>query len=240
MVVVPAGAFTMGSPGNEQDRLKYDGPQHVVTISRAFAAGKTHVTVDQFKAFVAETKYSRSGACDWRSPGFPQEGSHPVVCVSWDDATAYAGWLARKTGKPYRLLSEAEFEYAARGQTSPVSYPRFWFGNDEQDRCRFANGSGLCDGYEYTSPAGHYAPNAFGLYDMAGNAWQWTADCWNETYSGAPADGTAWTISGCFSGRVVRGGSWVDNSGFLRAAARDKSPDVSNDVGFRLARTLSP
>jgi formylglycine-generating enzyme required for sulfatase activity len=144
MVVVPAGSFTMGSLAGENMREKDEGPQHVVTINRSFAVGKLHVIVNQFAAFVKETGYQASTTCDkwlsgdsrdgsWRDPGFAQEGSHPVVCVKWDDANAYAKWLAKQTGKPYRLLSEAEWEYAARGRTSPGAYPPFWFGNDELD-----------------------------------------------------------------------------------------------------------
>jgi formylglycine-generating enzyme required for sulfatase activity len=163
-----------------------------------------------------------------------------VVCVSFDDAMAYAGWLARKTNKAYHLLTEPEWEYAARGQTSPGSYPRYWFGNDDQDRCRFANGPSSCDGYEYTSPAGHYPPNAFGLFDMAGNAWQWTADCWHGNYHGAPVDGSAWTIICDGRGRVFRGGSWSSLPRYLRAAARYWDAGESNSIGFRLARTLTP
>jgi formylglycine-generating enzyme required for sulfatase activity len=169
--------------------------------------------------------------------------------VSWDDAKAYADWMANETGKPYRLLSEAEFEYAARGQTSPGVYPRFWFGDDEKDLCRHGNGydrgagwkkAPCSDGYHYTSPAGHYQPNAFGLYDMLGNAWQWTADCWHDNYTGAPADGSAWTSGDCARGRVLRGGSWGNDPRILRAAARDWSTDTIDTGGFRVARTFVP
>jgi formylglycine-generating enzyme required for sulfatase activity len=247
MVVVPEGKFTMGSSANEPDGMGTEAPQHVVTIRKAFAVGKLHVTVDQYKAFVQETGYERSGECSWRSPGVTQEGSHPVVCVSWDDANAYVNWLTKKTGKLYRLLSEAEFEYAARGRTSPGTYPRFWFGNDENELCRYGNfwrkagqNSACDDGYAHTSPAGHYRPNDFGLYDMAGNAWQWTADCWHDRYEGAPADGSAWITACRGSGRVIRGGSWGTKPVSLRAAARAVVAPVSADIGFRLARTLIP
>jgi formylglycine-generating enzyme required for sulfatase activity len=221
-----------------------------VRIGR-FAVGKTHVTVDQFKAFVEDARYAASTACykwpfarqngSWRDPGFTQEGSHPVICVSFDDAQAYAGWMSRKTGKrPYRLLTEAEFEYTARGQMQPGAYPRFWYGNELQERCRFANGTGQCDGFEYTSPAGHFPPSAFGLYDMAGNAWQWTADCYHGNYSGAPSNGSAWTSGGCSGGRVIRGGSWDGGPRYLRAAARRGYTGTDIGIGFRLARTLTP
>jgi formylglycine-generating enzyme required for sulfatase activity len=182
-----------------------------------------------------------------------------VVCVSWDDANAYAKWLAKKTGRPYRLLSEAEWEYAARGRTSSGVYLRFWFGDDENDLCRYGNGADQkaleyierarakgwtiapCnDGYAFTSPAGHYAPNVFGLYDMFGNAWQWTADCYHDSYSGAPADGSAWIAGTCNGGHVVRGGSWVNVPRYLRAANRTGDTFENNLDGFRLARTLAP
>jgi formylglycine-generating enzyme required for sulfatase activity len=227
----------------------------VVTIRKPFAVGKLHVTVDQYREFVADTGYEKSRSCHWSSPGFAQDGSHPVVCVIWDDAKAYAEWLTKKTGKPYRLLSEAEFEYATRGRTSPGAYPRFSFGDDEKDLCRYGNfydwkaGSWIwsalsapCDdGYANTSPAGHYQPNAFGLYDMVGNAWQWTEDCAHQNYTGAPTDGSAWTSGGCRD-RVLRGGSWSDGAWLLRAATRNSNTVTSsyNSLGFRVARTLTP
>src|SRR6266478_1764595 len=209
MVVVPAGSFMMGSPSGEAGDAD-ESPSHVVAISKPFAVGKLHVTVDQFTAFVTERRYDAGSKCwtleggkaeersgrSWRNPGFTQDGSHPAVCLSWDEANAYAEWLAEKTDKPYRLLTEAEWEYAARGRTMSTGvYPRFWFGNNEKDLCRFGNGADQTardrivgakgwaaapcnDGYVYTSPAGHFEANAFGLHDMFGNAWQWTADCY--------------------------------------------------------------
>lgn len=251
MVVVPAGAFTMGSPAEEKERRADEGPQHVVTIARPFAVGKYHVTRDEFAAFVAETRYQASTTCfkwgggrggSWRDPGFAQDGSHPAVCVSFDDANAYVAWLSKKTGRHYHLLSEAEWEYAARGRTLPGAYPRFFFGDDDRGVCRYANsGTAKCsDGSEFTSPARQYPPNAFGLFDMAGNAWQWTADCYHDSYDGAPADGSAWTGGGCSDGHVVRGGSWSSDSVILRAAYRSRNPDVVYNIGFRVALTLSP
>jgi len=272
MVVVPSGSFTMGSPDGEKDRDSDEGPQRVVTIGRAFAVGKLHVTVDQFAAFVAETHYDAGSKCwtfesgkaeersgrSWRNPGFVQEGSHPAVCVSWYDAKAYTEWLAKKTQRPYRMLTEAEWEYAARGRTEPGTYPRFWFGDSEKGLCRYGNGADQTarvsiegakgwtiapcdDGYAYTSPAGHFEPNAFGLYDMFGNAWQWTADCYHDSYKGAPANGDAWTTGDC-SSRVVRGGGWGHVPGLLRSALRRKvTAGLRNGgIGFRLARTLTP
>jgi formylglycine-generating enzyme required for sulfatase activity len=138
MVVVPAGAFSMGSPANEKGRIDIEIP-HVVSIGQPFAVGRLHVTVDQYAAFVRETGQGGAKTCRWNSTGFAQGGSHPVVCVSFDDARDYVAWLAKRTGQPYRLISEAEWEYAARGRTSPGAYSRFWFGDDEKLLCRCGN-----------------------------------------------------------------------------------------------------
>jgi formylglycine-generating enzyme required for sulfatase activity len=277
MVVVPAGSFTMGSPENEAGHHETESPQHVVTIEEPFAVARLHVTVDQLAAFVQETQYDTGSKCatsdgedgvrSWRNPGFAQDGSHPVVCLNWNDARAYVAWLAQKTGKPYRLLTEAEWEYAARGRTQPGTYPRFWFGsNDEASLCRYGNGrdqKGVAatplssppapcdDGYAYTSPVGRYEPNAFGLFDMFGNAAQVTADCMHDNYTGAPDDGSAW-ISGSFilwlwtapgdcRLHIIRGGAWDAAPSGLRAASRDIAGTVrSSNTGVRVARTLQP
>jgi len=287
MMVVPAGAFTMGSPESEHDRDEDEGPLHQVTFVRPFAVGRFHVTVDQFAAFVAETRYDTGSKCQtfeggenkersgrsWRTPGFTQRGSHPAVCLNWNDAKAYADWLAGKTGKAYRVVTEAEWEYAARARTQPGSYPRYWFGNEETDLCRYGNGADqtakstiagakawtaapCSDGYAYTSPVGSFAANPFGLYDMLGNASEWTADCYHDGYAGAPSDGSAWTPgarvgrmmivvggSGPVCGlRPVRGGSWYNFPKNLRAAVRiwADPDDRVHYVGFRVARTLTP
>jgi formylglycine-generating enzyme required for sulfatase activity len=234
VVVVPAGQFIMGSPQNELARSSDEGPQHPVTITRPFAVGKFHVTVDQFAAFVNETGYRGTSRC---VVDFRQTGSDPAVCVGWDDARAYVRWLAKKTGKGYRLLSEAEWEYAARAGTTM----RYFFGDDDKDMCRYGNAAGKCDGYDYTSPAGRFLPNGFGLYDMLGNAWQWVEDCYHDSYVGAPSDGSAWIGANC-SVYVLRGGSWYYDRRHLRSAFRIKnSADVQNDnYGFRLGRTLAP
>jgi formylglycine-generating enzyme required for sulfatase activity len=251
MVVVPAGSFMMGSPADEKERRDNEGPQHVVTIGRAFAVGKLHVTVDQFAAFVSETKYAASSTCyklaaggtngSWRDPGFAQEGSHPVVCLTWNDAKAYVDWIAKKTGKPYRLLSEAEFEYAARaGTTTP-----FWWGSsitpaqaNYDGNYVYAGGGSKGVSSRGTVPAGSFQPNPWGLYNVHGNAWQWTEDCSHENYNGAPADGSAWTTGNCSPDRVVRGGSWAIGPRSLRAAQRGGFAVGSSGIGFRLARTL--
>jgi formylglycine-generating enzyme required for sulfatase activity len=162
MVVVPAGSFTMGSPASEKERSDDEGPQHAVTIGRPFAVGKTHVTVDQFRVFATERGFSARSGCDWRNPCFKQDGSHPVACVSWDDANAYAQWLAQKTGESYRLLSEAEFEYAARAGTSTP----FWWGSsitpaqaNYDGNYVYAGGGSKGEYRQGTVPADSFKPN---------------------------------------------------------------------------------
>jgi formylglycine-generating enzyme required for sulfatase activity len=268
LVVVPAGSFQMGSPDGEEGRHSdgREGPLHQVTIAEPFAVGVYEVTRGQFAAFVEATGHDAGDSCytwdrewklvegrNWRAPGFAQTDEHPVVCVSWNDAKAYVTWLARKTRADYRLLSEAEWEYAARAGTP---YRRFW-GDDPDDReaCAFANSADLTskdelswspvmncrDGYVYTAPVGTFDANAFGLHDPLGNAWEWVEDCWNASYAEArrPNDGTAWTTGDC-SRRVLRGGSWFDGPGYLRSANRFRvEPDYRGSVvGFRVARTL--
>ena len=275
MVVIPAGEFTMGSPATEAGRGFDEGPQRQVAFVQPFALGRSEVTVAEFRRFAEESGYKteaerdvRAQGCSgfiyadpaagnpgappltsWRSPGLTQAESHPVLCVSWNDARAYAQWMSKRTGKRYRLPSEAEWEYAARAGSVTA---RFW-GEDPVQACRFANvadqsrfqtwGFGqkheCTDGHYFTAPAGGYAPNRFGLYDMLGNAWEWTEDCWNASYAGAPADGSAW-LSGDCAQRVSRGGSWSTVPRFARSATRNKNTADHRDnlTGFRLARTV--
>lgn len=192
----------------------------------------------------------------WRSPGFSQNENHPVLCVSFNDVQAYIAWLNLRTGVTYRLPTEAEWEFAARAGTTS----RFSFGDDLQAReqCAFANGADQSlkekpyakdwtladcnDRYEFTAPVGSFKPNAFGLYDLHGNVWEWNQDCWHASYSGAPPDGSAWLAdnNGDCEKSVVRGGSWVYDPRGLRSALRYWFyTDGTNSVrGFRLARTL--
>ena len=233
MIVVPAGRFTMGSPegqGNDSER-----PAHEVTIAKPFAVAKFTLTFDEWDACAA------GGGCrsDVSDSGWGR-GRRPAINVSWDDAQAYVKWLSRITGKPYRLLSEAEYEYAARAG-SETKYP--WGDDIKLNGKPMANCDGCGSQWDgnQTAPVGSFPANAFGLYDVVCNVWEWTEDCWNETYRGAPVDGSAWTSGDC-SARVVRGGTWHSFPGGLRSANRSgyATGFRYNDLGFRVARTLSP
>ena len=258
MAVVPAGSFTMGSPENEVGRNKNEGPQHHVTIPQPFAVGRHEVTREEFTRFVAATGHSTDDSCwiwengrwksrsnrGWRNPGFTQTKRDPVVCVSWHDAKAYVRWLSSKTGRRYRLLSEAEWEYAARAGTAGPFHFGSTISTDQANyHGNYVYGSGAKGLFrKKTVPVGSYPANAFGLHDMHGNVWEWVEDCWHASYDGAPSDGGAWTSGGNCGRRVLRGGSWVDVPGNLRAAVRvrDSAGDRNSNYGFRVARTLTP
>lgn len=235
MVVVPAGSFTMGSPFNEPGRLLDEGPPREVKIAQAFAMGEFDVTKDEFAAFAKDARYE--AGTDWQNPGFSQTGSHPVVSVSWGDAQAYVAWLSRRTGATYRLLSESEWEYSARAGTA-TAY--FWGAEVGKNHANCFSCGSRWDS-KGTSPAGSFAPNPFGLYDMHGNAWQWVQDCYQDSYKGAPTDGSPIVSVECGQ-RVVRGGSWFFYPRFLRAAVRSRYDPTFriNYLGFRVARTLRP
>jgi formylglycine-generating enzyme required for sulfatase activity len=262
LVVVPAGVFDMGAQYAEggDDEM----PIHRVRIWHNFAIGRYEVTRSEFKAFVSATGYRIDGPCryldleksDWEESDlanygnswFPQNDDHPAVCVNWHDAKAYVAWLTGVTGKLYRLPSEAEWEYAARGGAST----RYHFGTSYGDICIYGNGSDAdfpfkwrnddcVDGYPWgTARAGSYRPNAFGLYDTIGNAKEWLEDCWNDSYDGAPVDGTPWITGQCRS-RVIRGGSWLNDPRYLRSAARLRTYAGYRkyDHGFRVVRSLT-
>jgi formylglycine-generating enzyme required for sulfatase activity len=277
MVVVGTNSFVMGSPAGETGRDEDEGPQRSVNIVRAFALGRYEVTVGEFRRFTAATGYAtdaernaggkpgcyaldavdnkwdwRTGR-SWKSPGWSQDDREPVVCVSWNDAQAYVKWLSEKTGKGYRLPSEAEWEYAARAG-SATSRP---WGEDANQACRYANTADqskspkggvwgtprheCSDGHWYTAKAGSYEANGWGLHDMIGNAWEWVQDCYDEkSYAGkAPNDGSAYEVAGC-SSRALRGGSWYVEPAGARSAFRYGGTAGSRDgnIGFRLARML--
>jgi formylglycine-generating enzyme required for sulfatase activity len=277
MVVVPGGTFRMGSPESEEGRGDQEGPQHVVTIAKPFAVGRTEVTFAEWDTCVA------AGACPIASDSTWGRGDRPVINVSWGDAKEYIAWLSRITGKEYRLLSEAEWEYAARAGNSgrygrlnmllhkePVhteGQQRTQAGGhlDHGQYIPFSEAtSGSQERYSFTDdnekvqldqlawyrsnsdrktqPVGKKAANAFGLYDMHGNVWEWVEDPWHDSYESAPTDGSPWVKDGNASQRVIRGGSWDYTPQSLRAASRIRgtADDRYGIVGFRLARTLSP
>jgi formylglycine-generating enzyme required for sulfatase activity len=258
LVVLAPGVFMMGSTeperrwaieqGSGRGWVDVEKPQHRVAIPKPFAVGKYALTRGQFAAFVEATAHNMSGGCaifdetgdkwehspmaDWRSPGFGwQTDHHPVVGVSWEDAKAYVEWLGRETGQPYRLPSEAEWEYACRAGTTTAYHVGSGITHFDAN---FGNKVGK------TVEVGSYAPNDWGLYDMHGNVWEWVDDCRNDSYKGAPEDGSAWASGDC-SRRVLRGGSWGFDPGDLRSARRGRVlPDLRvNGLGFRVARTLS-
>jgi formylglycine-generating enzyme required for sulfatase activity len=209
MVVIPAGSFEMG--GTAPDEL----PVHRVTL-RSFSMGKTEVTQGQWRALMGSNPSSFSNCGD----------NCPVEKVSWEDAEQFVSTLSAKTGKTYRLPSEAEWEYACR-----AGGRHEYCGSDSADSVGWYSGKA-------TNPVAGKQANAWGLHDMSGNVWEWTEDCWNRNYNNAPTDGIAWTSGDC-SLRVVRGGSWFLNPQFLRSAFRGRNSTAGrgNGSGFRVART---
>jgi formylglycine-generating enzyme required for sulfatase activity len=264
MTRIFSGQIMMGSPADEPGRFGDEGPQHLVEITQQFGLAKYDVTRGQFATYVAETHREPTPGCawaglhasqvvdpkaSWRDPGFPQEDTHPVVCVSFTEAEDYVRWLSTKTGKAYRLPTEAEWEFAAREgrlesgrPPAPIDHEHANYG---ADACCGPLTSGR-DRWLATSPVGSFPVNALGLYDMAGNVWQWVADCYVESYTGAPSDGSARETTPC-EHRVLRGGAWGDIPALLRPATRNWAPPPddpkntnyhSTGVGFRVARAL--
>jgi formylglycine-generating enzyme required for sulfatase activity len=269
MVALPPGQFMMGSSQADIDNglaRANEGPQHKVVIPQPFAVGRFEVTRDQFEAFVDATGYKFSNRCvtfenntpqersdrSFRNPGFTQTGTNPAVCIGWTDAKAYVAWLAQSTGKPYRLLSESEWEYASRAGSTL----RYGFGDDATDLCQYANGAdqsakqaklpsdyaymACSDGYAHTAPVGSFKPNGWSLSDTLGNAWELTEDCYAADYTTMPADGSPREAADCPT-RTARGGSWFSNASSLRPAVRaGANPDQRHDdLGFRVARSLT-
>jgi len=273
MVVIPSGSFMMGSPPGEEDRDSNEGPRFRVSFERGFALSRTEVTVGQFRRFVEATGYvtdaERSGTSRIYLPGSGRiserrgvtweddflgasaDESLPVVHVSWNDADAYAQWLAEQTDRPYRLPTEAEFEYALRagsqrpywwGEGSPDDEVENVTGDRDEftDQRRWTNAfRRYGDGHWGPAPAGTLVANPFGLYDMGGNVMEWVRDCWHDSYVRAPDDGSAWVNPGC-NRRVIRGGSWNSSPQMSRSAFRVSSRESTTDarVGFRVARDL--
>jgi len=239
MVRIPAGHFFMGSIDGEFARKDDESPRHAVRVS-AFAAGRFPVTFSEWDACVDD------GGCGGVRPddGGWGHGRLPVINVGWDDAHAYATWLSRKTGHSYRLLTEAEWEYAARAGTTTPFYTGAcidtrqanYDGNFAFDGC--ATNTGVARGR--TTPVGSFEPNAFGLYDMAGNVYQWVEDRYANDYASAPSDGSAATLGEAGGKRVLRGGSWYGNPHWMRSAYREgyRPEKKDSDIGFRVARAL--
>jgi formylglycine-generating enzyme required for sulfatase activity len=263
MVVIPAGRFTMGSPSSQDPRETEEGPTRVVSVP-SFALGRYEVTRTQFETYVADvgalingcqifngTMAVNDASSSWRSPGFDQSPSEPVVCVNWNDADAFVAWLRMRTKQPYRLASEAEWEYAARARTTTSNY----WGERPSSTCAYANVADeafrrsfpmwnldihpCADGFTFTAPVGQFRPNAFGLYDMLGNASEWTQDCWNDDYTRAPTNGGAWTTGDC-NQRVLRGLAWINRPVVVRSAFRNRDTSSQRDsrYGIRVARAL--
>jgi formylglycine-generating enzyme required for sulfatase activity len=272
MVELPPGAFTMGSPEDEPYRMQTEGPQRRVVIPKRLALGAYEVTVDQFATFVAETGYAVGETCEaidmaaatrhmqnapwhtvaatFRYPGFAVSGSHPAVCMSWHDAKAYSAWLSRRTGRPYRLATEAEWEYAARAGTAAS----FSFGADDTELCQYAKFADLGSPFPWrngcrgtaspygTAPVGSLKPNPWGLFDVHGNAWEWVEDCWKPDLKESPTDGSALLRPGGCEVGVVRGGSFASGFQRVRSAMRSALPAARRQqhVGFRVALSLDP
>ena len=262
MVVLPAGSFLMGSDEGDAD----ERPLHRVAIEKPFAVGKYEITLGQFAAFVRATgrdmgeKPGLFGlpspeACGsprliigtkitWRTPGYDQDNNSPAVCISWNDAKAYTRWLSQETGQPYRLMSEAEWEYAARATTRSD----FHFGamlSPNQANYNSEHSDSLSKGKRNRKKAirvGSFPANGFGVHDMHGNAMEWVDDCWHENYEGAPTNGRAWIASGNCSIRVARGGSWHNPATHLRSAFRNgiEVKKRQTHYGFRVARAVDP
>lgn len=254
LVVVPAGTFMMGSPPTERQREGVREDQVPVTIAKPLAIGAFTVTRREFGAFVAATNYALDAGCyfwtgttweersdrSWYSPGFVQDDRHPVTCVDLKAAKAYAVWLSQTTGKTYRLPSESEREYAARaGTVTP-----FWWGLSITTDLANYNGSPFEGGAtgewrQTTVRVDSFRANPWGLYNVHGNVWDWTDDCWNETNAGNPGDGSVRTTGDC-TWRVARGGAWNYPPTFLRAAFRywNLPHNRSSVQGFRVARVL--
>ena len=229
MVLIPEGRFRMGcvSGRNCDDD---ESPVHEVRVE-AFGLSKYEVTFEEYDRFTEAIGRGRVEDEGWG------RGRRPVINVSWNDAEAYTRWLSARTGNLYRLPSEAEWEYAARAATETA----YSWGNDIGHNRANCRGCGSRWDYEQTAPVGSFNPNAWGLHDMHGNVWEWVQDCWNGSYRGAPADGTAWERGDC-SLRVLRGGSWYVNPRDLRSASRGRNTTSlrDDDVGFRVARTVTP
>lgn len=268
MRILPSGEFVMGSPAREAGRFGDEGPQHRVHLDAPFAVGRFHVTVEEFAVFVKDSGYRMQDNCyvwtsddfkfhpangSWKNPGYLQSSLDPVACMSWNDAKAYVDWLTKKTSRHYRLLSEAEWEYAARASSSINRYQASLPAGTICDYSNFADptlyavvnaeypgGARCSDGYAFTARVGSFLPNAFGLYDMVGNLLQWTEDCYFDSHRNAPPDGSPRAQDNC-KWRVARGASWESAERALRPAFRRRVMPDSRiaEIGIRVAADLN-
>jgi formylglycine-generating enzyme len=248
MVTLPAGEFWMGSKADDKFATAEEKPLHKVKIS-AFRLSKFETTREQFAQFVQSTGYSASGCLvwdfglsqfildnlkNWENPGFTQRENDPVACISYNDAMAFIGWLNTQTNKKFRLPTEAEWEYAARAKTSTTF---FWGNNRPEDYAWFNMNS-----EKKTHPVGSKLANPFGIYDTAGNVWEWVQDCWHENYNRAPQNGKVWDAAdnGICGQTVLRGGAWFTDAVFLRPAQRLWANQNLRGYhfGFRLAEDI--
>ncbi|MFM9488388.1 dihydropyoverdine dehydrogenase [Pseudomonas monachiensis] len=245
MVVLPAGTFTMGTPDDEVGREPDEGPMHEVTFDKSFAMSRYQITAGEWAQYMKETGITlpdgdtRPGrACTNGKPSYPQDPRQPAVCMNFAEVSAYVAWLSMKTGQHYHIVSEAQREYAARAG-SKGAFPFPFDPGTEYSIATHANTYGPTDGYSYSSPVGSYPANAFGLYDMHGNVYEWIADCYHPDYVGAPTDGSAWTEPNCDTLRI-RGNDWGEAPVFSRSGNRnDIDPQTRGDwIGFRVVRTL--
>lgn len=268
MVVIPPGSFKQGFDGGLDQR--YEGPRRDITIEYRFAIGRYEVTQAQYRAFIDASGYEPSPGCfmwdgasapfldvhGWADPGYgrPPADQEPVACLNWTHANAYVTWLAEHMGAPYRLISESEWEYAARaGRDSDATYP---WGEGETEACRHGNvfdetaaasrpdlslpHAPCDDGFPGVAPVGQFEPNPFGVYDMTGNVWEWLLDCYEMPYpEDVPTDGSAYFNEAC-ERRAVRGGSWLSTLFWQRPTFRGRDPEslTSRIFGLRVARDL--
>jgi len=256
MVVIPTGKFIMGSPPNEPGRFIDEGPTHQVTLSHPFAVSRYEISFAQYDQFVTSTQHARPSDKGWGDLFWGRKNM-AVFNVSWHDAVAYTRWLSAQTGKNYRLLSESEWEYAARaGKTTAFS----------SGACITKDQANFHAGYAYSDcpitelyrgkmlAVGQFLPNEWGLHDVHGNAFEWTLDCWHENYFGAPNDATAWleqtnqedeliqeAAEADCNQRVLRGGSWSGRPRDIRFAQRAKNTSGFSSIfiGFRVAREIT-
>lgn len=256
LVAIGSGSFSMGAAaGEELNRFgvpdRYYGrelPQRRIRITQPFAVAKVPVTLREFGRFVDQSGHQPAHWCEvwqgeeaifdkslsWRNPGFTQDDDHPVVAISWKDAKAYLRWLSAGTGRTYRLLTDAEFEYAARGGSDAI-----WFWGDSEDVQHLYANTQKNTSWRFTSPVGSFMPNAFGLYDILGNVWEWVEDSFKE---GSKTEQQAPVLMPDSELKVIRGGGWNSRMFDIRCSARQRDYEWHNDqdIGFRVARNLDP